>query len=345
MPRAVSSFKAYSQIKSQPDALARLLAAPEAVAEAAGVLAPAERIYTVGTGTSYNAALVAAHWLGVTGLQATAWTAQDFALYGPELRPSDAAIVYSHTGRKQYSQRSLERLHAAGLRAIWVTARNPDAQNPTTVTLHTVERESSPMFTVSHTAAMLLTARVVDYLKPGCLGDLGAVPESARSALATEPVAVELASAWHSAGAIIAVGGGLHAASALEVAIKLNEGPRMRAYGYSTEQFLHGPQVQMQAGDALVIFAAPGAALERTRALAQFGLDIGAPIAWIAPIDGPEGVTALIVPEVGERLAPIVQAIPAQLLAAHLAAVRDIDCDSFRRDDPAFKRAYERYSL
>lgn len=345
MPRPVSSFKAYSQIKSQPDELARLLAAPETVAEAAGVLAPAERIYTVGTGTSYNAALVAAHWLRAIGLQATAWTAQDFALYGPELRPADAAIVYSHSGRKQYSQRSLERLHAAGIGAVWVTARNPDAQNPATVTLHTVERESSPMFTVSHTAAMLLTARVAEYLKPGCLGDLGAVPEAVRSALATEPVAAELASAWHNAGAIIAVGGGLHIASALEVAIKLNEGPRMRAYGYSTEQFLHGPQVQMQPGDAVIAFASSGAALERTRALAQFGLDVGAPVAWVAPLDGPEGATVLSVPELGERLAPIVQAVPAQLLAAHLAAARDIDCDSFRRDDPAFKRAYERYVL
>ncbi len=345
MPRAVSSFKAYNQIKRQPDELARLLTAPEPVAEAAGVLGPAEHVYTVGTGTSYNAALVAAHWLRVAGLQATAWTAQDFVLYGPALRAADAAIVYTHTGRKQYSQRSLERLHAAGSRAVWVTAHNPDAQNPAAVTLHTVERESSPMFTVSHTAAMLLTARVAEYLKPGCLGDISAVPEAVRSALATEPVVAGLASTWHEAGAIIAVGGGLHVASALEAAIKLNEGPRLRAYGYSVEQFLHGPQIQMQAGDAVVAFASPGAALDRTRTLAQFGLDIGAPVAWIAPVEGPEGVIALLVPEVGERLAPIVQAIPAQLLAAYLAAVRDIDCDSFRRDDPAFKRAYERYAL
>jgi glucosamine--fructose-6-phosphate aminotransferase (isomerizing) len=341
----VSNFKAYAQIQCQPDELARLLDAPEPVAEAADALGSAQRLFTVGTGTSFNAALVTAHWLRTTGRDASAWTAYDFAVYGPELQPGDAAIVYSHSGRKQYSQRSLERVHAAGVPSVWITARNPDANNPAGVILHTVDREMSSMFTVSHTAAMLVSARLLDRMQPDSLGDLTVVPEAVRAALTLEPVVKELAAAWREAGAIFAVAGGPHEASALEVAIKLNEGPRMRATGYSTEQFLHGPQAQLQTGDAIVVFASAGAALERTRAVAQFGVDIGAPVAWVAPVDGPEGVTILNVHDIGERLAPIVQAIPGQLLAAHLAAQRDVDCDSFRKDDAAFKAAYERYAL
>jgi glucosamine 6-phosphate synthetase-like amidotransferase/phosphosugar isomerase protein len=345
MTRDVTTFKAYGQIRRQPEELARLLDAPEPITKAADLFGKANRIFTVGTGTSYNAALTAAYWLRLIGCDASAWTAYDFAVYGPGLRPGDGAIVYSHTGRKQYSQRSLERLQAAGLPSVWITAQNPDVTNPASVTLHTVTRETSPMFTVSHTAAMLLTARLVEHLRPDSLGDLRAVPDAVRTGLTLEPTARELARAWKHTGSIIAVGGGPHEASAWEVAIKLNEGPRMRAHGYSIEQFLHGPQVQMQTEDALIIYANPGAALERTRAVAQFALDIGAPVAWVAPTEGPAGVKALTVVDVGERLAPIVQAVPGQLLAAHLAAERDIDCDSFRRDDPAFKRAYERYTL
>ena len=341
----VTDFKAYAQIQRQPDELARLLDAPEPVSEAAEALAGAQRLFTVGTGTSFNAALLTAHWLRTTGREASAWTAYDFAVYGPELQPGDAAIVYSHTGRKQYSQRSLERVHAAGVPSVWITATNPDANSPAGVILHTVQRETSPMFTVSHTAAMLLSARLVNRMQPDSLGDLTAVPEAVRATLALEPVIESMAAAWRAAGAIFAVAGGPHEVSALEVAIKLNEGPRMRATGYATEQFLHGPQAQLQAGDAIMAFASAGAALERMRTVAQFGLDVGAPVAWVAPVDGPEGVTALKVHDVGERLAPIVQAIPGQLLAAHLAAARDVDCDSFRRDEPAFKVAYERYAL
>jgi glucosamine--fructose-6-phosphate aminotransferase (isomerizing) len=345
MVRNVSEFKVYGQIRRQPEELARLLQAPEPVAEAAQALADAQRLFLVGTGTSYNAALLAAYWLRAIGRDAVAWTAYDFAVYGPELRAGDAAIIYSHTGRKQYSQRSLERAQVAAVPSVWVTAQNPDANNPAGVILHTVQREPTAMFTLSHTAAMLLTARLIDHLQPGALGDLAAVPEAVRAALTLEPAVIELARAWRAAGAITAIGTGPHETSALEVAIKLNEGPRMRAHGYTTEQFLHGPQAQIQPGDTLIVHTSAGAALERTRALAQFGLDIGAPVAWIAPLAGPANATELCVLDVGERLAPIVQAVPGQLLAAHLATERDVDCDSFRRDDPVFKAAYERYAL
>ncbi len=345
MSRDVSTFKAYAQIQRQPDELARVLAATEPVDAAAEVLRDADRVFTVGTGTSHNAALIAAYWLRATGRDVSAWAAYDFAVYGPELRPRDAAIVYSHSGRKQYTQRSLERLQAAGAAGIWVTAQNPDADNPARVTLHTVARETSSMFTLSHTAAMLMTARVVDYLQPHSLGDLDTVPAAIGAALETEGIVRELAQAWRSAGAIVAVGGGPHEVSAFEVAIKINEGPRMRAHGYSVEQFLHGPQAQMQPGDALIVFANAGAALERSQAVARFGCDINAPVAWVAPLDGPGGVRAVRVRDISEPLAPIVQAVPGQLLAAHLAALRDVDCDSFRLDDPAFKRAFDRYAL
>ena len=119
-----------------------------------------------------------------------------------------------------------------------------------------------------------------------------------------------LANQWHELGAIVAVGGGPHEISALEIAIKINEGPRMRSHGYSIEQFLHGPQAQMQTDDALVVFGSAGGALERTQAVAQFGLDIGVPVTWAASAEGPSGVVNLEVIDVGESLAPIVQAVP-----------------------------------
>lgn len=345
MRHEVSSYKAYTQIKSQPSELQRIMTVSEPVAAAASKLATARRVFVVGTGTSYNATLFATHCLRTIGVEVSSWTAYDFAVYGPTLAPADAAIVYSHSGGKQYSQRSLERVQAVGATGIWVTGQNPDADNPADVILHTVARETSSMFTVSHTVAMLLTARVVDQLKPGGLGDLAAVPDAVSAALSTEPIVLDLANQWHDLGAIVAVGGGPHEISALEIAIKINEGPRMRSHGYSIEQFLHGPQAQMQADDALVVFGCAGAALERTQTVAQFGLDIGVPVAWVAPAEGPSGVVNLEVMDVGESLAPIVQAVPGQLLAAHLAAVRGVDCDSFRLDESVFKRAFERYSL
>ena len=344
MARTASSFRMWTQIQSQSDELARLLDADEPIADAAVLLGNAERVFTVGTGTSSNAASSAATMLRRAEVDAIAWAAHDFDHYGPTRRPGDAALVFSHTGRKQFTRDALAAFAAAGVPTVWIASTEAEA-NPATVTLRTVARETSSAFTVSHTSAMLLTARLADAVAPGCVGTLADVPPAVTTALASEPALAALANAWRDRASFVAVGAGPQEPSAHEVAIKINEAARMRARGYAVEQFLHGPQAQMQSDDALIVFAAVGAGFDRSRAVAQFGLDIGLPVAWISPEPAPAGATAVPVPDVGEWLAPIVQAIPGQLLAAHLAALQDVDADNFRLDDPPFKRAFERYDL
>ncbi len=344
MARSVEGYRLYAQILSQPAALERLLSAPEPVEQAASLLAAGRRVFTIGIGTSSNAAAVAAAMLSAAGLDTQLWSSFDFSVDTPELRADDAAVVFSHSGRKQYSRRALELLRDAAVPTVWIASTEAEP-NEATVVLRTVKRETSAAFTVSHTAAMLVAARVADAVRPGSVGELQGVPGAVRRALELEPDAASLAEQWADAGSIYAIGAGSNEPSAHEIAIKLNEAARMRCRGYAAEQFLHGPQAQVQPGDAFVIFATPGGAFERIAVVAQFALDIGAAVAWIAPVEGPSGVQPLIVTDVGELLAPVVQAVPGQLLAAHLAAQRDVDADSFRLDDPPFKRAFERYEL
>lgn len=344
MSRDVTRYNLYSQITSQPDELDRVLSADEPIAEAAAILGGASRVFTIGTGTSTNAATTAASMFRAAGLDAIEWPAFDFALYGPDLRTGDAAVVYSHSGRKRYSRDCLSKLHLARVPTIWVasTAAEP---NDADLTIRTVARETSSAFTVSHTTAMLLTARVADAISPGCLGDLQGVPTAVGKALQLRDQVAGLAKDWHPFGSLFAVGAGPHEVSAHEVAIKVAEAARLRARGYAAEQFLHGPQAQVQPGDPLLVFAGPGAALERSISVAEFGVEVGMPVAWVAPVAGPGGATWLEVPDLGEQLAPIIEIIPGQWLALHLAALEDVNADNFRMDDPPFARAYEKYQL
>ena len=78
---------------------------------------------------------------------------------------------------------------------------------------------------------------------------------------------------------------------------------------------------------------------------ARLALDLGCPVAWIAPAAAPEGATHLRVADVGELLAPLVEVVPAQLLAGQMAALAGVDGDSFGLDDPTFKAAQERVQL
>jgi len=344
MPRDVKSYNVYTQIQSQPEELARVLTADEPVAEAAATLGKADRVFTIGIGTAFNEALSGAWLLRAAGVDATAWQSPDFVHYGPTLRPTDAAIVFSHTGRKNVSRAALRLLADAGNPSVWIAGTEAEA-NPATVTLRTVPPETAAPYTVSHTTAILLAARIADAISPGSVGDLTAVPNAVAEVLKLESVAESLAQAWKDVGAIVAVGAGPHEPSALEAGVKMDEAAWMRVNGYGVEYFLHGPQAQMQPGDAMIAFGSAGAGLERTRAVAQFGLDIGAPVAWVSPEAGPDGVVAFTVPDVGEQLAPIVQVVATQLLAVHLASQRDVDADKFRLDDLPFAKAFERYDL
>ncbi len=349
MTRSIGDYRLYEAIRRQPAELERLLGADEPVAAAGRLLWEARRVFAVGIGTSSNAAAVAAAMLGRAGLDARPWSSHDFVAYPPGLTADDAAIVFTHSGRKQFSKRALALLAERGCGVVVVTSTESaltGADLPEgAVVLHTVARDPSSMFTVSHTAAMLVAARVADAITHECLGHLDVVPGAVAEALDREPEVAALARDWQGASAIVALGAGPHEPSAHEAHIKIAEAARRAVRSYAVEQFLHGPQVQVAASEAFLVFAGEGPGLERTRQAAAFAQRLGCDVAWVAPVAAPEGARWLRVPDVGEWLAPLVEVVPAQLLAGHLAALADVDGDAFRMDDPAFKAAREALEL
>lgn len=345
MPRTISDYRLYPAIQSQPSELARLLEADEPIEDAARVVSAAGRVFTIGIGTSSNAAAIGASMLRDAGVDARAWSSHDFVAYPPAISSGDAALVYTHSGGKQFSLRALELLGDRGVPTVLFTSTESlidpaELTAPLTV-IRTTTREPSSMFTFSHTAAMLLSARIADAVSPGSVGDLSAVSAAVQDALTLEPQTEALARQWQGKRTIIGLGAGPHEPTAHELAIKAPEAARVESRGYALEQFLHGPQIQVDPNDAFMIFAGEGPALERAEQAAAFLLDFGCAVAWVAPVPGPEGVTWLKVADVGESLAPLVEVIPAQLLAGQLAALEDVDGDSFRMDDDAFATAWK----
>lgn len=341
--RRIQEYRLYEAIRRQPAELARLLTASEPVDLAAEALGGARRVFCVGIGTSWNAASVAAALLCRAGIDARAWSSADFVQYPPALTADDAAIVFTHTGTKRYSRAAIDLLGTKRAPVVLVTSTESDIEAGAlpmgTTVLRTVAREQSAMFTVSHTAAMFLAARVADAVRSGCAGDLGAVAYAVEAALGLEPAVAALADTWQAKRALVALGAGPHEASAHEAAIKIAEAARRPVRGHAVEQFLHGPQVQVRDSDAFLVFAGAGAGLDRTHEAVAFVRTLGCEVAWVSPVETPEGAMHLRVPDVGEALAPIVEIVPAQLLAGHLAAIAGVDGDNFRRDDPAFGAA------
>jgi glucosamine--fructose-6-phosphate aminotransferase (isomerizing) len=156
----------YQTMHRQPSDLRGLLDTGWGPAhEAAQRLVGARRVYTVGIGTSYHAALVGAWLLRAAGSDARAVSSFDFGLYSEsaDLTSDDAVIVMAHSGVKTYSNEALARAAAAGATRISIgslTAVHEGSQQ----VLRTVERERSAAFTASHLAAMTVLAQIATEL-------------------------------------------------------------------------------------------------------------------------------------------------------------------------------------
>ncbi|MGH2986910.1 MAG: SIS domain-containing protein, partial [Solirubrobacterales bacterium] len=108
-----------SQCPSSPRASASEEKVEEVLGRSGGAaarLAAAERVFVVGIGTSYHAALVGEWLLSAAGADARAVMSVDFALYPEASRvgPKDAVVVMAHSGVKRFSTDSIARAAEAG---------------------------------------------------------------------------------------------------------------------------------------------------------------------------------------------------------------------------------------
>jgi glucosamine--fructose-6-phosphate aminotransferase (isomerizing) len=345
----------YQTMQRQPADIDRLLGEGwDQTAQATTLLAPVQRVFVVGIGTSFHAALVGAWLLRAAGSDARAVSSFDFALY-PDSYPLTAeyaVVVMAHTGVKTYSAVSIQRAHDAGARVLSVGSLSAEHLGSELI-LRTVEREQSAAYTASHLAAMTVMAQVATLLGEG-RGAIGVggfraaldrLPEEIAAVLAREaevqPVAEDALRRR-----IYAIAAGPNEATALELVIKAREAAYVPIDALHAEQFLHGPMVAFNEGDLLVAVAVPGNAFDRVAGICAVAEAMGGKL-WIvgAPVPATPGATIFTLPELPEMLSPLLAVVPMQMLAYTMAVLRGTPPDTFRRDDPRYKEAFGRLTL
>ena len=340
---SVTDYRLYPAIQAQPSECAKVLSSAQPFERAAQTLAEASRVWTVGIGTSFNAANAASWMLRAAGLEARPLTSFEFATW-PPVAAGEAVLLFAHTGRKTYSGLSMDLCIERGIPAVVITRIGTDfdlASFPDNATvLHTTTEDPSAMYTVSHTTAMTAAALIADLISPGSIGDISAIPSALASALKLEDEIAELAAQW-SSGSIIALGAGPMLTAAEEAHIKIAEASRRQVRHQEPESFLHGPALQITESDHVLTFAANDDSAERSRAIVQVTIDNGCDAAWVAPkrVAPPQTARHLILDDLSPELLTIPAVVPAQLLAAHMAANDGVNADDFRMDDPRFREA------
>ncbi len=163
---------------------------------------------------------------------------------------------------------------------------------------------------------------------------LQALPDKVKLALETNAEVQRIAAKYASCNNFLYMGRQFNFPTALEGALKLKEISYIHAEGYPAAEMKHGPIALVDENTPSLFIMPQGKVYEKVMSNLEEVKARGGPVIAIAG----EGDTAIAevadeviyVPQVEEFLQPIVSSVPLQLLAYHIAVLRDCDVDKPR---------------
>jgi glucosamine--fructose-6-phosphate aminotransferase (isomerizing) len=207
---------------------------------------------------------------------------------------------------------------------------------------------STKAFTCQLTALFLLAmhfGQVRGTLTEACarklVDQLIHVPGQLEEILRRDAVYEELARILHKATDFLYLGRGIHFPIALEGALKLKEISYIHAEGYPAGEMKHGPNALIDSSLPVVVVATRDTSDPESRLLYEKTLsniqEVKAREGVVVAIacEGDEEVTkmadhVITIPSTNEMLLPILEVVPMQLLAYHIAVRRGCDVDQPR---------------
>ncbi|MFM9105238.1 MAG: SIS domain-containing protein, partial [Chloroflexota bacterium] len=244
--RAAPPWVTSEMVASQPELVAPILASPEAAAIARFAMSAADRgdpVVVSGCGTSEHGAQAIARLLddalrarGHRGGLAESRQAFDAAL---DPRRGGLFIAVTHDGGTRATELAAEAARDAGARIALVTgnAAAPLAAIADAV-LVTPARDRSWCHTVAYVSAILAGGAIASHAMDATV-DAGALRAWLAAAVAENGQAGRIADNFAGAAPLLAAGAGADEITARELALKVEEGPRLPAVARHLETLLH----------------------------------------------------------------------------------------------------------
>jgi glucosamine--fructose-6-phosphate aminotransferase (isomerizing) len=343
------------EIAEQPavlsDALGHYLGADGALSLSGEALdfTTIDRLTMVACGTAFYACVVAKYWFEqIAGLPVEVDVASEFRYREPPISPRTAALFVSQSGETADTLAALRYCRDRADRILSVVnvpessiARESDLALPIYAGVE-VGVASTKAFTCQllTLAALVLKAardrgRLAPEAEAKAIADLRSLPGIMSQAIATEPQTEALAAALAEARDILFLGRGQMFPLALEGALKLKEISYIHAEAYASGELKHGPIALIDKTVPVIVMAPRDALFEKTVSNMQEVMARGGKVLLITDAEGArqagQGVwKTLVMPTVPDMLAPIVYAVPAQLLAYHTAVAKGTDVDQPR---------------
>ena len=312
-------------------------------------LAGIDRITIVACGTSFYAGMVAKYWFEqFARVPVDIDVASEFRYREPVLQPGGLSLFISQSGETADTLAALRHCKANGQTIAVVVnvptssmAREADLLLPThagpEIGVASTKAFTCQLAVLAAFAAHLAVAkrRMSRAEEQEVVRHLIEAPAALNAALAHDAEIAAMAPLIAPARDVLYLGRGADYPLALEGALKLKEISYIHAEGYASGEMKHGPIALIDEAVPVIVLAPSGPLFEKTVSNMQEVRARGGKIVLISDAAGigeaGEGCLATIeMPAVHPLIAPIVYAVPVQLLAYHVAVTKGTDVDQPR---------------
>ena len=346
------------EIHEQPRAIAQTLEERVAGARlldaafgpsAQDVFAGVQAVHIAACGTSYHAGLVASYFIEqICRLPARVEIASEYRYRDPVVTPHTLFVTLSQSGETADTLAALRNAKRAGYRStltICNVAESSMVRESELVLLTRAGPEigvaSTKAFTTQLTAlGMLVVALAKHRLRDAAherdlVLQLLQLPGLVEKTLKLDETIRTLAESFADKAHALFVGRGPLHAIAMEGALKLKEISYIHAEAYAAAELKHGPLALVDEDMPVVAVAPNNDLLEKLKSNLQEVRARGGKLVVFADpetgMESSEGVTVIRMPvNVTALQAPVIFAVPMQLLAYHVAVLKGTDVDQPR---------------
>ena len=312
-------------------------------------LATLPRITLSACGSAFYAGLVGRYWFEqIARIPTDADVASEFRYRNPPMDPGGLALLVSQSGETADTMAALHFMRARQQHVLSIVnvpestmARASDA------VLQTI---AGPEIGVAPTKAFtaqlsvlaclaLATARARNAItaeeEARMTASLLEVPSRAAEILDHDAAIQRIATRIAEARDVLYLGRGSCFPIALEGALKLKEISYIHAEGYAAGEMKHGPIALIDRTVPIIAIIPSGPLFEKTASNLQEANARGGQVIVFSDAEGAEklkniATETIILPRVDPFVAPILHAIPVQLLAYHVAILKGTDVDQPR---------------
>ncbi|PZO77716.1 MAG: glutamine--fructose-6-phosphate transaminase (isomerizing) [Sphingomonas hengshuiensis] len=307
------------------------------------------RVTIVACGTSFYAGMVAKYWFEqFARVPVDLDVASEFRYRAPVMEEGGLALFISQSGETADTLAALRHAKGEGQTIAVVVnvptstmAREADLLLPThagpEIGVASTKAFTCQLAVLAALAANLAKAkgRLSEAEERGIVRHLAEAPASINGALAYDEAIEGMAGVIAAARDVLYLGRGTDYPLALEGALKLKEISYIHAEGYAAGEMKHGPIALIDDQVPVIVIAPSGPLFDKTVSNMQEVQARGGKVVLISDYDGIQAagdgaVATITMPKVHPLIAPIVYAVPVQLLAYHVAVAKGTDVDQPR---------------